>query len=156
MPTDPNAALYEDEDDELIEALVARIRAESDELAAILPRAVGAQWRPAQIPRPREDTAERASGGHSNPTLDTVADGRRLRLRVQVLRSERVLRDAAVALRGVRRGLEIALSRWEGDEGTEHKASAQGSGSRAAHHEQGGGQAERLPDPATSTGDART
>lgn len=116
MTHDPNAALFTDEGDETLARLVALVREESAALEAALSGALAVQWQPSPVPKPRDDTTERAKGGHGDPTPSIVADGRRLDLRAQVEASRRTLRDAAVAVRGVRRGLEIALLRWEGAE----------------------------------------
>ncbi len=115
MSHEPNAALFEDPTEATLERLAEIVREECDALGLTIPAAASAQWTPSPIPKPRDDTAERAKGGHGDPTPDVVLDGRRLALRAQVLRSETVLRDALVAVRGVRVGLERALSRWEGE-----------------------------------------
>ena len=115
MTNDPNAALFEDPAEADLEALLRIVLAECQALGEALPEAYASQWKPAPIPKPREDTTERAKGGHADPTPSVALDGRRLALRAQVLRSERVVRDTVVAVRGVRRGLELALSSWEGE-----------------------------------------
>lgn len=84
-------------------------------LAAMLPAALEYQWRRPSSVRPDVDTTERETGGHSDPTADVALDGRRLRLRAQVIKSERVLRDAVIAARGVRVGLEKALAAYDAD-----------------------------------------
>lgn len=114
MPHDPNAALFDDEGDADLAALAGLVRRECDALSEVLPGALSAQWRAAPAPKPRDDTTERGKGSHGDPTQAIVLDERRLRLRLQVIASERVLRGAAVAVRGVRRGLELALDEWEG------------------------------------------
>lgn len=96
--------------------LLALLRREVDALEVALPGAIDAQWERSPVPRPREDTHERASGGISDPTADVAADEARVILRAQLVRSERIARSTIVAVRGVRRGLEMALARWEGDE----------------------------------------
>ena len=89
-----------------IERLVQLIRAEADTLADYLPEAQAVQWLPTGpiVTEP---------GKPSDPTGETVADPGRLALRLQVIRSERLLRETAVALIGVRRGLEMALDARE-------------------------------------------
>jgi hypothetical protein len=99
-----------------LRALVAMIRAEADLLAERLDDARDLQWLPSVVPRPRDDTSERGKGGHSDPTPIVALDERRLAIRVQVRRSEALLRGTATNLRGVRRGLEIALDAWAGFE----------------------------------------
>jgi hypothetical protein len=100
--------------------LIELIRAEVDALEAVLPDAIAVQCMPSPVPRPREDTVEREKNRRSNPTLDTVLDERRLRLSQQVLRSRRLLRNAVIAARGVRRGLEISLVAWHGEQEDEN------------------------------------
>lgn len=101
-----------DPDEARLHNLTAWARREADLLDAVIPAVSDAQWSPAPIDRPRIDTAERIKGLASDPTATVALDSARLDLRAQVVRSERVLRDAIVALRGVRRGLERALAPW--------------------------------------------
>lgn len=82
-------------------------------LAPVLDKALAAQWSVPPARRPDEDTAERSKGPHSDPTLGIALDERRLALSAQVKESDRVLRDAIVAVRGVRRGLELRFGEWE-------------------------------------------
>lgn len=111
---DPLAPLFADGRDVSLEMLAELIREEVAALLETLPDAYARQWTASPVPRPREDTNERAKGPHSDPTPSIALDGRRLALRDQVVASEHVLRSAAVAVRGVRRGLERALDRWDG------------------------------------------
>lgn len=83
------------------------------ELAPLLDKATAAQWSVPPTRRPDEDTAERSKGPHSDPTPGIALDERRLSLSAQVKESERVLRAAVVAVRGVRRGLELRFGEWE-------------------------------------------
>jgi hypothetical protein len=99
--------------------LIGLIRAEVDALEALLPDAIDVQCLPSPRILPREDTAERAKNRRSDPTLATVADESRLALSQQVLRSRRLLQNVAVAARGVRRGLEISLVAWCGEDENE-------------------------------------
>lgn len=92
--------------------LVTLLKMELDALEAALVPALEAQWQPAPYVR-TDDTGIKSQGGINRPTEDCALDGRRMALRAQVLRSERILRDTAVAVRGVRRGLERSLDRWE-------------------------------------------
>lgn len=92
--------------------LVTLLKMELDALEDVLGPALEAQWQPAPYIR-ADDTGIKQPGGIDRPTEDIALDGRRMALRAQVLRSERILRDTAVNVRGVRRGLERALERWE-------------------------------------------
>lgn len=109
-----NEPLFDDSRDAGLEALVALIREETDALAALLPGAVSRQWTASPVPKPREDTTERASGGKSDPTGDTALDGRRIRVRECVREAEALLRQSAIRTRGVRRGMERALAAYDG------------------------------------------
>lgn len=114
MP-DPNAHLFADDRDPLISHVLRRFAEEVETLEALLPQALAVQWSPSPIPRPRDDTTERASGGHGDPTLAVVVDDRRLALREQITRSREVLADGTARVRGVRLALSRALLEWEGE-----------------------------------------
>jgi hypothetical protein len=108
-------ALFEGDRDTRLEGLVRLIREETDALAELLPAAIGRQWTVSPVPRPREDTAERASGGRSDPTGDTALDGRRLDVRESVRRAEALLQESAVRTRGIRLFMEEAIARYDGE-----------------------------------------
>lgn len=90
-------------------------------LAALLPQAEGIQWTTAPVPRPRDDTTERASGGHGDPTFATVADDRRLGVRAAVLTSYDALEQAIRALIAAEQAVEGAISRYYDDTRFEEK-----------------------------------
>jgi hypothetical protein len=73
------------------------------------------QWKPAPVAKPRDDTSERASGGHGDPTFSTVSDDRRLDVRTAVDRSLFALGLNARALRRMTGNVEEALRRYYGD-----------------------------------------
>jgi hypothetical protein len=85
-------------------------------LAAELPKAEGIQWTAAPVPRPREDTTERASGGHGDPTFATVSDDRRLAVRAAVLTSYDALEQAIRALIDAEQDLRRAVTRYYDDD----------------------------------------
>ena len=114
MPLDPTAGLFADDRDPLISHVVDRLGAEIEDLEATIPVALAAQWSPSPIPRPRDDTTERASGGHGDPTSAVATDDRRLALREQIARCRDALMHSAVTVRGARLSLERALAEWEG------------------------------------------
>ena len=59
-----------------------QFRTEVEALLDILPEALSRQWEPSPVPKPREDTSERSSGGSpSRPVEALVFDGRRLAVR---------------------------------------------------------------------------
>lgn len=92
------------------------IREETDALLALLPDAYARQWEASPVPKPREDTTERSSGGRpSDPTADTVLDARRLALRGATSRADRVLELAAKALTERRQDLARSLDRYDGE-----------------------------------------
>lgn len=111
--------LFDDERDAHLERLVEIIRQETDALAALVPEAISRQWTTSPVPRPREDTTERGSGHRSDPTGDTVLDGRRLSVRESVKRAEALLRESAVRTRGVRLFMERAVTEYDGEGGSE-------------------------------------
>lgn len=99
-----------------IEALVQIIREEAEVILALYPDAVTRQWSASPVPKPREDTSQQSSGGRpSDPTGDTVLDARRLALRETVVRSDRLLREAAIRLRATRKATERAIARFDGE-----------------------------------------
>lgn len=107
MTTPINPDTIEDEVEAApAEKLLKIIRAETDLLADSLDIARSVQWE-APHPLPVEN------GQPANPTADTATDAERLALRLQIIRSERVLREAAIAVSGVRRGLERALDPYD-------------------------------------------
>lgn len=96
--------------------LVRLARQEATALEAVLPAAMEAQWETPPSPAPSEDTKERSKGLQTDPTASIALDDRRATLSDQVRKSERALRNAVVALAGVRLGLTSALEAWEGNE----------------------------------------
>lgn len=104
-------------DDPTLARLVALVEQEAKELRAVLPDALERQWDASPVPRPRNDTTRKASGIRRDPTADTALDPRRLAVRDTVIRAQRVLTDAAIALRGTRRAVERAVARFDGNEG---------------------------------------
>ncbi|QOP65174.1 hypothetical protein SEA_TUCK_47 [Arthrobacter phage Tuck] len=73
------------------------------------------QWEASPVPKPREDTSQRASGGHGDPTGDIVLDARRLALRDAVSDAENVLTRYAAELRAARVNVDRAVARWNGE-----------------------------------------
>lgn len=73
------------------------------------------QWERSPVPQPREDTTQRASGGHGDPTADIVLDPRRLAVRGAVVAAEESLKNAVRALRDARRDVEHAVAIWNGE-----------------------------------------
>ncbi|WVX87896.1 hypothetical protein SEA_BERRIE_45 [Arthrobacter phage Berrie] len=73
------------------------------------------QWEASPVPKPREDTSQRASGGHGDPTGDIVLDARRLDLRDAVSAAESVLTRYAAELSAARVNVERAVARWNGE-----------------------------------------
>lgn len=94
---------------------VRSVAEESLRLSLLLNTAEEIQWEASPIPKPREDTTQRASGGHGDPTQDIVLDGRRLAVRAAVIRSERILSLYLAELRGARLNLEQAVTAWNGE-----------------------------------------
>lgn len=100
----------------MIDPLTSRAVAEEAlKLALALNVAEEIQWEPSHTPKPREDTSQRASGGHGDPTGDIVLDPRRLALREAVSDAERLLAENARALRRARLNVLDAVARWNGE-----------------------------------------
>lgn len=99
-----------------IPAQAKAIAEEAFRLADVLTDATEVQWKPAPVPKPRVDTAERSAGGHGDPTGDAAADPRRLALRAEVIAAEKSLAALPIVLLRRRERLERALSAWHGDE----------------------------------------
>lgn len=99
-------------------ALPAAVRSFAEEavfLARSLADAEEIQWTAAPIPKPREDTTERAKGGHGDPTLATVLDERRLAVREAVEEAHAVLAANTEATAAARRKLNAAIASWNGE-----------------------------------------
>lgn len=84
-------------------------------LGAALTAAEEIQWTAAPIPKPREDTTERAKGGHGDPTLATVLDERRLAVREAVEKGLAAMADAATVVQVTRLEVEAAIAAWNGE-----------------------------------------
>ncbi|QXO14579.1 hypothetical protein SEA_KAYLISSA_45 [Arthrobacter phage Kaylissa] len=84
-------------------------------LAQAIATAQEIQWEASPVPKPREDTSQRASGGHGDPTGDIVLDSRRLAVREAVVAAEKALDRAAAELRRARVNVESAVARWNGE-----------------------------------------
>lgn len=79
-------------------------------VTALLASAEAVQW---QAP-PRTGAGSGRGGSEvSNPTADTALDGQRLRLRADVIATERGLRDVAAQLRSLRGQMDTALTPYE-------------------------------------------
>jgi hypothetical protein len=105
-PVDPFVTEADLQDQEAREVLGV-IASQARDLADVLDLARNVQWTPAN-PAPVED------GQPANPTADIVADPQRLALRLQVIASERALRDQAAHLIRLRSDLERALEPYGG------------------------------------------
>ncbi|USL85051.1 putative transcriptional regulator [Arthrobacter phage SWEP2] len=84
-------------------------------LAASIEKAQAIQWEAAPIPRPSDDTTERAKGGHGDPTGSIALDDRRQAVREQHDAAVASLGVALAAARSARRSLDAAIGAWEGD-----------------------------------------
>lgn len=84
-------------------------------LAASIDKAQAIQWEAAPIPKPHDDTTERAKGGHGDPTGSIALDERRLAVRAQHDYALASLDVATAAARSARRQLDAVIAAWEGD-----------------------------------------
>ncbi|UYL87647.1 hypothetical protein SEA_VRESIDENCE_43 [Arthrobacter phage VResidence] len=73
------------------------------------------QWERSPVPTPRDDTTQRASGGHGDPTGDIVLDPRRLAVRGAVVAAEQTLKNTITALREARLDVERTVALWNGE-----------------------------------------
>ena len=87
-----------------------QLNAELLALDDLWPVASELQWEKAPVDSLRPALKRR--GERPDPTADIVGDPARQQLRYQMRISETHLTDALVHVRGVRRGLEIALGRY--------------------------------------------
>jgi hypothetical protein len=90
------------------EAVLVIIRSEAEALADTLDLARNVQWTAAN-PEPG------VNGQPANPTADITANPERLALRLQVISSERALRETALRLATLRASLDRALEPYGGD-----------------------------------------
>ncbi|UJQ86833.1 hypothetical protein PQE16_gp43 [Arthrobacter phage Reedo] len=88
---------------------------ESLNLARVLNMTEEIQWERSHVPTPREDTSQRASGGHGDPTGDITLDPRRLALREAVVAAERTIEESTRALRKAQNAVLEATARWNGE-----------------------------------------
>lgn len=97
-----------------VPATVKAFAEEALRLALALNAAEDIQWSAAPVLRPRDDTTERAKGGHGDPTPSITLDDRRLEVRAGVREAEAALLAGLEALRTARHKLEASIERWEG------------------------------------------
>lgn len=113
--TDPTSALYH-EGDASVERLAELIERETSKLKAVMGEGSARQWQASPVPRPHFDTTERATGDRaSDPTADVVMDLRRLAVRDTMERARHVLYETLLGVAGARRGLELAIERYDGE-----------------------------------------
>lgn len=91
------------------------IMAEAAALGAVLEEANEVRWSLPPRRRPAEDTSERSSGPHSDPTADIVTDERRLALSTEVDSVLTGCHKAVIALQAMRRSVERRLAEWGAD-----------------------------------------
>lgn len=115
MSHDPTAALFRDPDAVALGTAVDDLKAACRYLAALAAEAAEVQWEPAPIPRPRDDTTERAKGGHGDPTPSVALDARRADVRAAVIGARAALDFARASAAVQARALEAALARWAGE-----------------------------------------
>jgi len=72
------------------------------------------QWEASPVPKPREDTTQRATGGHGDPTGDIVLDPRRLAVREALSEAEKEVRDLTVRLSKMTATLNESVDAWNG------------------------------------------
>lgn len=95
-------------------AMTRAIAEESLRLGLAMNKADAVQWEASPAPKPREDTSQRAKGGHGDPTGDIVLDARRLAVREAFSGAERAIVELHRALREAREQLENTVEKWNG------------------------------------------
>jgi hypothetical protein len=98
--------------------LAEQIKSTARELLLLAELAADAelvQWERSHAPTARDDTAERAKGGHGDPTADVALDEHRLSVRDAYKAAEFCLAGAAHGARAVRADLTRALAAWHGE-----------------------------------------
>lgn len=96
-------------------ATLRRFASEVLLLARTLEEGEEIQWTPAPVPAPRDDTTEHSKGGPANnPTLQTVLDERRLKVREAVVQAHYALEESIVSVVELRHNLEGAIASWNG------------------------------------------
>lgn len=88
---------------------------EALKLALALNMADEIQWERSPVPTPRDDTTQRASGGHGDPTGDIVLDPRRMAVRGATVAAEQAMKNTLRALRDSRRDVLDTVARWNGE-----------------------------------------
>lgn len=88
---------------------------EALKLALALNTADEIQWERSPVPTPRDDTTQRASGGHGDPTGDIVLDPRRMAVRGATVAAGEAMKNALRALREARRDVLDTVDRWNGE-----------------------------------------
>lgn len=97
---------------ESISEFADQFRKEVEELLDTLPEALARQWEPSPVPKPREDTSERSSGGApSRPVEAVVFDDRRLAVRDALAKVFTAVKRLQVASDELSR----SVARFDGD-----------------------------------------
>lgn len=97
-------------------AAVHSFAEEAIRLSSSLSAAEAIQWAASPVPKPREDTTERAKGGHGDPTPSIVLDDRRLGVRAAVEAAHRELAAATEKLVEQREAVDAAVDLWNGND----------------------------------------
>lgn len=101
-------------------ALIRQTQKEAAMLSDTLDRVIAVRWdRSPATMGPSDRLGVSTHDGPADPTADTATDPNRLYLTTVIQRAEKPLRAALVGIRGVRRGLELALDYWAGPEDDE-------------------------------------
>lgn len=117
MTRDPLERLFDESQDVELDALLALLGRETEAMKQALPEALARQWEASPVPKPREDTSQRASGDRPNPTEAIVLDARRLALRTTIEEVRQAVRHGVVRVRAGRLALDHAVKRYDGAEG---------------------------------------
>jgi len=98
----------------LLSVQARRLVVETMNLTRVIDAAEEIQWEASPVPKPREDTTQRASGGHGDPTGDIVLDPRRLAVREALAEAEAVVRDLSVRVAELQANVGGTVDAWNG------------------------------------------
>jgi hypothetical protein len=98
----------------LLSVTARRLVVETMNLTRAIDAAEEIQWEASPVPKPREDTTQRASGGHGDPTGDIVLDPRRLAVREALAEAESVVRDLSVRVAELQAKVGGTVDAWNG------------------------------------------
>jgi hypothetical protein len=98
----------------LLREQARRLVVEAMNLTRAIDAAEEIQWEPSPVPKPREDTTQRAKGGHGDPTGDIVLDPRRLAVREALVAAERSIHELMIQTIETTDSVRLTVDEWNG------------------------------------------